>query len=197
MGHNPERPLVWVAHAATAVILVHTLFASMDILGEVFQPVQKHRDNLLLGAIFSEAAVFYTLAGLFRKRSANVYFAAAAACAALWQFIGYYGQIDHAYYTMLYAVLGIGVLAAGRVLGIELVTTYDAKGAKGEALRGRGLALFQSGNSILFIALLAALWQGLAYLARQSADWETLWALMLTTAASYSAIAVVPAGNWR
>ena len=197
MGHSPERPLVWVAHAATAVILVPTLCASMDILGEVFQPVQKHRDNLLLGTIFSEAALFYTLAGIFRKRSANVYFASAAACAALWQFIGYYGEVDHAYYTMLYAVLGIAVLVAGRGLGIDKVTTYDAGGAKGESLRGRGLALFQSGNSILFVALLAALWQGLAFLARESADWQTLSALMLTTAASYAAIAIVPSGNWR
>ena len=197
MGHSPERPLVWVAHTATGVILVHTLFASMDVLGEVFQPVQQHRDNLLLGAIFSEAAVFYVLAGIFRKRSANVYFAAAAACAALWQFIGYYGRINHAYYTMLYAVLGIAVLVAGRVLGIDKVTTYDADGTKGGSLRGRGLALFQSGNSILLVALLAALWQGLAYLARESADWRTLSALMLTTAASYAAIAVVPSGNWR
>ena len=196
-GHSPERPLVWVAHAATGVILVQALFASMDILGEVFQPVQQHPDNLLLGAIFSEAALFYVLAGIFRKRSANVYFASVAACAALWQFVGYSGKIEHQYYTMLYAVLGIAVLAGGRALGIEKVATYDADGAKGEALRGRGLALFQSGNSILFVALLAAGWQTLAYLARQTAGWGTLSALLLTTVASYVAIAIVPAGNWR
>ena len=196
-GRSPERPLVWVAHAATAAILMHALLASLDILGEVFQPVLQHRDNLLLGAIFSEAAIFYVLAGIFRKRSANVYFASASACAALWQFIGYYGQIDHSYYTMLYAVLGIGVLAAGRSLGIEKVATYDSNGTKGESLRGRGLALFQSGNSIVFVALLAAFWQGLAYLARNDVDWGTLSALMLTTVASYTAIALVPVGNWR
>jgi len=139
--------------------------------------------------------LFYVLAGIFRRRSANVYFASATACAALWQFVGYYGQIDHAYYTMLYAVLGIAVLAAGRALGIDKVATYDANGTKGESLRGRGLALFQSGNSILFVALLAAFWQGLAYLARERAEWQTLSALMLTTVASYTAIALVPLGQ--
>ncbi len=197
MGHSPERPLVWVAHAATAVILLHVLLASFDILGEVFQPVQGHRDNLLLGLVFSEAALFYTLAGIFRKRSANVYFAAAAACGALWQFMGYWGGIDHAYYTMLYAVLGIVVLVAGRAAGLEQVKVYETGGTKDFATRGRGLALFQSGNAILFVALLAALLQGLSQLATQRADLLTLGALVLTTAASYVAIAVVPAGSWR
>ncbi|HEY2250123.1 MAG TPA: hypothetical protein VGH74_03640, partial [Planctomycetaceae bacterium] len=196
-GHSPERPLVWVAHVATAVILVPSLFASMDILGEVLKPVQQHRDNLLLGMIFSEAALFYVLAGIFRKRSANVYFASAAACAALWQFVGYWGHIDHSYYTMLYAVLGIAVLAAGRALGLDTVATYASDAAKGASLRGRGLALFQSGNAILFVALLSAVLQSLANLAGHTADWRTLSALMLTTVASYTAIAVVPPGGWR
>ena len=38
MGHSPERPLVWVAHAGTAVILFHVLFASLHTLGDVLQP---------------------------------------------------------------------------------------------------------------------------------------------------------------
>ena len=32
-------------------------------------------DNLILGLVFAEAAVFYVLAAIFRRRSANVYFA--------------------------------------------------------------------------------------------------------------------------
>lgn len=199
MGHTPERPLVLIAHAATAVILFHGLVATVDLLGQVIQPRQGHIDNLLLGLVFSEAAVFYTLAGIFRKRSVNVYFASAAACGALWQFMGYWGQIPQAYYTMLYAVLGIAALVAGRALGLEQVERYDASGEKNLATRGRGLALFQSGNAILFVALLAAFLQGLSHLATREREVlsSTLFALVLTTVANFAAIAVVPAGNWR
>ncbi|MBI3861549.1 MAG: hypothetical protein HY290_06610 [Planctomycetia bacterium] len=197
-GHSPERPLMWVSHAATGVVLAHVVLASVHLLGEsLLQSVKGHRDNLMLGFVFAEAAVFYTLAGIFRKRSANVYLAAAAGCAALWQFIKYGDLIDDSYYTMLYALLGIAALATGRALGIESLKTFNSSGDEGASLRGRGLALFQSGNAILFVALLAALLQGLSNLARQHASWLTLFALMLTTAASYLAIAIVPRGNWR
>jgi hypothetical protein len=197
MGHTPERPLVWVAHAGTAVILLHVLFASLHTLATVVQPVAGARDNLLLGLVFTEAALFYVLAGIFRKRSANIYLASAAACGALWQFMGYWGTIDQHYFTMLYAVLGIALLAAGRAVGLEQVKMYGADGGDAPAMRGRGLALFQSGNAILFVALLAAFLQGLAQLVTHNASWLTLSSLLLTTAASFAAIPVVPAGNWR
>lgn len=197
MGQSPERPLVWIAHTATAVILAHGLLATIDTLGTVIQPVQGHLDNLLLGIVFAEAAVFYMLAGLFRKRSSNVYFASAAACAALWQFIGYWGQLDQAYYTMLYAVVGIVLMGVSRVVGLETVEVYTPDGHKNPRLRGRGLSLFQSGNAILIVALLAALLQGLAQLVTQQATTLTLTALLLTTAVSFVAIATAPAGNWR
>src|SRR5262249_17957884 len=47
MGHTPERPLVWVAHAGTAIILLHVLFASLHMIATVVQPVAGSRDNLL------------------------------------------------------------------------------------------------------------------------------------------------------
>ena len=197
MGHSPERPLVWVAHTATAVILLHVVFASVKMLGGVFEPVQGAAENLRLGLIFSEAALFYTLAGIFRKRSANVYFAAGAACGALWQFMGYWGHFDYHYYTMLYALLGIVGLAVGRAVGVEEVQMFNSSGTKSLATRGPGLSLFQSGNAILFIALLAAFLQGLSQLTTHKASWLSLSAIVLTTVVSFLAIAVVPAGSWR
>ncbi len=197
MGQSPERPLVWIAHTGTAVILVHGLLATIDTFGTVLRPIQGHLDNLLLGIVFAEAAVFYMLAGLFRKRSSNAYFAAAAACASLWQVIGYWGAIDQAYYTMLYAVVGVSLLAISRIIGLEQIEVYGTHGEKGQRLRGRGLPLMQSGNAILIVALLAATLQGLMQLAAQKATTLTLTALLLTTAASFAAIAIAPAGNWR
>lgn len=197
MGLSPERPLVWIAHTSTALILVHGLLATVDTLDAVLQPIQGRLDNLLLGIVFAEATVFYMLAGLFRKRSSNVYFAAAAACVALWQFIGYWGQLNQAYYTMLYAVVGVVLLGMSRIVGIETVEIYSRDGQQNFRSRGRGLALLQSGNAILILALLAALLQGLAQLLTQQATTLTLSALLLTTTASCVAIAVAPAGNWR
>ena len=197
MGQSPERPLVWIAQTATALILAHGFLATTDDFGAVLQPVQGAINNLLLGVVFAEAAVFYMLAGIFRKRSDNVYFAAATACAAVWQLIGYWGHLHPAYYTMLYAALGVVLLGVARMVGLEQVEVYGASGEKTQRLKGRGLPLFQSGNSILIIALLAALLQGLTQLAAQKAEWLTLTALMLTTSASFIAVAVAPAGNWR
>jgi hypothetical protein len=105
-GHRPERPLGWVAHAATAVILGHVLVAvltSMNTLESVFRPEAKELTNLLVGVTFAEAAVFYVLAAYFRRKSLNVYFAMLAACAALWELMGYAGFFEAPYYTMVWA----------------------------------------------------------------------------------------------
>jgi hypothetical protein len=195
-GHSPEQPLYWVAQTATAVILAHVLFASLEMLESVVRPIQEETANLLLGLVFVEAAVFYTLAAIFRRRSLNVYLATAAACGALWQLLGYWG-VHSAYYTMLYAALGVGFLGICRALGVEERVVYRPDGGKALATRGRGLAAFQSGNAILSIALLAAFLQGFMRLAAQATDWRSFWALAWTVTASAIAVALAPAGSWR
>ncbi len=196
-GQSLERPLVWIAHTSAAFILLHGLLATVDTLGEALRPVQGHFNNLLLGLLFCEATLFYVLAGIFRTRSVNIYLASAMACAAVWQLAGYWGQIDAPYYAIVYGGLGMIGLGLGRLLGLQSVAVYDSHGERGLSLRGRGLALFQSGNGILVIALLSAALQGLSQLAVQSVSTLTLTALLLTTLMSFAAIVVVPAGNWR
>ncbi len=195
-GHSPEIPLYWVAQIATGVILLHALFAAVDILETVVRPLQKDPANLLLGLVFAESALFYTLAAIFRRRSVNVYFATIAACGALWQLLGYWGT-PPAYYTVLYASLGVAFLVIGRVLGVERREVFRSNGQRALVTRGRGLAAFQSGNAILSIAILAAFFQGLAHLVPQATNWQGFWALAWTTATSIAAVALVPAGSWR
>jgi hypothetical protein len=194
-GHTAERPLGWIAHTATALILVLVFLTSLEDL-KSFVPMEGVVDSLLLGLVFAEATVFYGLAGLFRKRSGNVYLAAAAACGAIWQFMGYFG-IDSTYYTILYAGLGVACLALARALGLELATVFSDKGDERRVTRGRGLAVFQCGNGILTVACLAAFMQGLAGLGSPSATWLHLGALSMTVVASALAIGIVPAGTWR
>jgi hypothetical protein len=197
-GHSPERPLHWVAQTSTAVILVHVLLATLrDFTGLV--PIEMDRTNLLLGLVFTEAAVFYSMAALFRKRSSNAFLAAAAACGAAWQFLGYWG-VDSTYYTILYAVLGLVMLFVARSLGLEQVQVYDSDGEPGLATRGRGLSPYQSGNGILLVAFLAAFFRGLARLAESVSgelQWDQLTALVITTVASVIAIWTVLPGMWR
>ena len=195
-GRSPERPLGWIAHAATAVILAHVLGGAVEMIETTIRPLTEKTENLLLGLVFVEATIFYTLAGIFRKRSVNVYFATASACGALWQFMGY-GGIEPAYHTILYCVLAMAFLIFGRYLGLDQIAVYRADGVQVQAIRGRGLAAFQSGNAVLSVALLAALMQGFTRLVSGATDWPGLLALLLTTAACFVAIWIVPRSGWR
>lgn len=195
-GHTLERPLGSIAHTATAMILFHVFIASVQEFGIVFRPLQDQIQNLLLGVVFAEAALFYSLAGLFRKRSANAYFAAIAACGAMWQWLGYF-EIPGHYHTILYAVLGLVALVLARSLGLESVAIYGPDGDEKRAIQGRGLTAFQSGNAILSIALLSAFWQGFADLIQGSGDWMIRAVLIMTTGISIAAIGIVPKGTWK
>jgi hypothetical protein len=194
-GHTAERPLAWIAQVATALILVCVLFTFRQEEGTSL-PAKGEGGNLMLGLVFAEATIFYVLAGLFRKRSANVYLAAATACCALWQLLGYLG-IDSRYHTMLYAVLGAACLAGARILGLEKATIFGDDGQQRQTINGRGRAVFQSGNGILIVACLAAFLQGLSGLHVGTATWFDLGALAVTTIASALAIGFVPSGTWR
>jgi hypothetical protein len=194
-GHSAEKPLYWIAQAATAVILLHVFGATMQNISS-FAPMHGEHSSLMLGLVFAEAAAFYFIAGMIRRRSVNIYLAAAAACGALWQFFGYYG-IDERYYTMLYAGFGVVCIAASRILGLEQVAVYRTNNEKSLVVRGRGLSAFQCGNGILGVACLAAIMQGLAGLATRTGDWLDIGSLLATTGAAVLAAVIVPAINWR
>src|SRR5262249_22776155 len=82
-GHTPEKPLVWVGHAATAVMLVSSLSAAV----QVFVLVSGQNLNLTLALFFAEATVFYVLTAAFHKQEAGVYLATAMASACVWQLL--------------------------------------------------------------------------------------------------------------
>ena len=194
-GHSAEWPLYWIAQAATAVILLHVFGATLDNL-QSFAPMEGMRSSLMLASCLPKRPFSICSPGSFRRRSVNIYLAAAAACGALWQFMGYYG-IDEGYYTMLYAGLGVACLFVARTLGLEQVTAYRFNNQKALVTRGRGLAAFQCGNGILCVAVLAAIMQGLSGLATKSGDWLDILSMFVTTGAAALAAVVVPAANWR
>jgi hypothetical protein len=203
-GHTAEWPLYWVAQGATAAILLNVFGATLnDNSFNSFAPMEGLRSTLMLGLVFAEAAAFYLMGALFHRRSINIHLAAAAACGALWQLMGYFG-VPSDYYTMLYATLGVVALALGRSMGLEQVDVYSGyksvvfeDGYRAKKIRGRGLPAFQSGNGILCVALLAAFMQGLSGMVRTGEGWLGITSLAMTIAAAGLAAVIVPAANWR
>jgi hypothetical protein len=114
-GHTQERPLAWVAQAATGVILASVVAASAHLTPQhVFEPETGQRLNLMLALVFGEAAAFYALATAFRKHGANVYLCTAAASGAIWQLLQY-AQVGPEYYTLTFAVAGLVLLVGYRL----------------------------------------------------------------------------------
>jgi hypothetical protein len=138
-GHTEERPLGWVAHAAAAVMLLSSLGAAF----KGFALVSGEELNLLLAAFFAEAALFYGVAAVTREKSLNVYFATAAACAAVWQLLKHANSADE-WYTLAFAVTGLVLLGLYRFAVLE---KYGGDLAA---------AAFQCANAMLLLAFTAA-----------------------------------------
>lgn len=141
-GHSQENPLVWVAHAATGVMVVAVLGAATHLTPEhVATPVVGKIANLLLAAFFAEAALFYALAAAFRKQGFNVYLGTAMACGAVWQLLQYY-HVDAEYYTLTFAILGLILLVCYRLAVLEWTGLVDAA--------------FQCANALMSLSFVAA-----------------------------------------
>lgn len=194
-GKQPEWPLYWVAHGATAVILGHVMVASLENL-QSLAPVRGETLNLRLGFVFAEATVFYLVAAFLRKRGINVYLAAAAACGALWQFLGYF-SVPGIWYGVIFSGLGVALVAVSRVLGLERVPIWREQGTRDLVVRGTGLPAFQCGTGILLVAFLAAFIQGLGRLSLGGIEWTELTSLALTVVAAGIAAILSPEGTWR
>ena len=196
-GHSAEWPLYWVAQTATAMILCMCFGATMNDLAILRADGGEMRSSMMLALVFAEAAGFYLLAGLFRRRSVNIHLAAAAACASC---CGSSWAITASTKgTIRCSTRGSALRAclSPALSGSRQVTAYRFNNQKSLVTRGRGLAAFQCGNGILCVAVLAAIMQGLSGLATKSGDWLDILSMFVTTAAAALAAAVVPAANWR
>ena len=111
-----ERPLARVAQMATAFLLASVVAASIHLVPErVYDAVRGHSTNLLLSVFFGEAAIFYVLAALFRKKDGHLYMATATACGAVWQLLNYW-SLPEEYFTLVFAVAGLALIISERFL---------------------------------------------------------------------------------
>jgi len=197
-GKPAERPLYWVAQTATAVIFYHMLcyhgYAGTRV--SFFDVTPQDTDALLLSLVFLEATLFYTLAALFQRRSNNVYLAAVALCAAMWQLLGYAGLPD-VYYARVYIGVGVILLGLSRWLGLEKKQVYSAAGEVKLVTRGLGLPAAQSGHAILLITLLPTFLSGLFQLATQHAVWDNISTCIFAIVASLIAAQLAIQVGWK
>jgi hypothetical protein len=210
-GHTPERPLVWVGHAATAVMLLSSLVAAVhgfpvvpggrvvapasgdpvaDALATAFQGLLLVRGeplNLLLAAFFAEAALFYALAAAFRRQNVSVYLATAAACAAVWQLLNFGGFPDVSY-TLAFAAAGLALLIGYRFAVVERF-----------AVTGLAATAFRCANSLLSLAFVAGALLALSHLAVRPAVLDAPLAGMLLAllVIDLLALALVRHAGWR
>lgn len=199
-GRPLEGPLGAIAHTGAAIILLSGFVTSRDMAELLVIPQEGETPNLMLGLLFAEAVVFYGLAAWWRRRSANVYFAVVAACLSLWQLMGY-AQIDMALYTPIYAGLGLVLLIAARVLGLEEREVFDAQGRKTSEVSGLGESPYLAGNGVLLVAAIAALLLGIKVITLNkvidASNWGPLGALIGTTAATFLASFLAVTPGWR
>jgi hypothetical protein len=144
-GLTPEGPLVWVAHAATGVMLFAVLTRAVGIDPvQVFDPERGQALNLRLALFFAEAALFYGLAAVWRRDGVSVFFGAAAACGAVWQLLHFF-HVSGEYHPVGFAVVGLALLLAYRLAVLERYR----RGALADAS-------FQCANALLSLAFVAA-----------------------------------------
>lgn len=180
-GRNEEQPLLWVSHAATAVMLVSSLASAL----EGFAPIQNQPLNLALALFCTEAALFYALATAFYQKVWTIHLSAAMACGALWQVLSYWG-VAAEFYTLTFALVGLGLLLTYRFAVLERF-----------AVQPLANAAFQSANTLLSLSFVAALFLGLSRLAVHQINWQLVGLFAALTAISLLSLALAQQAAWR
>lgn len=174
-GHSQENPLVWVAHAATGVMIAAVLGAATHLTPtHVAAAVEGETANLLLAAFFGEAALFYALAAAFRKQGFNVYLGTAMACGAVWQLLQY-NHVGGEYYTLTFAILGLVLLVCYRLAVLEWTGLVNAA--------------FQCANALMSLSFVAAVLMTLSRLAARSSHLDYSLVVLLLSLTVLSLLA--------
>jgi hypothetical protein len=119
-GHTPERPLVWCAHASTAVMILCTLYVFAGIIPQVAErtAVAEKYYHLLLAVFCLEAALFYGLAAALRKAGWSIYLTTLMLAGAIWQLLDFLGTKQE-FYPLAFSLLGLALLIAYRLAVLE------------------------------------------------------------------------------
>jgi hypothetical protein len=182
-GHTAEKPLYWVAHAATAVIAMSAVGATLTMTEQSM--LDTFDGNPRLAAAFALMAVFYVLAVLFHRHEASVFGAALAGCGAMWQILSFL-NVQAEYYTLAFAVAGLIMLVAFRLAIVE-----------GAGKNRLALAAFGCANALLSLSFIAAALITLSRFAADRTSWQLVMLLCGLTVIALAAVALVRDAMWR
>jgi hypothetical protein len=174
---TPARPLVWVAHAATAVMLASSVSAAF----RGFVLVKGEQLNLTLAGFFAEAALFYALEAIWRRHAFSVYACTIAAAAAVWQLLKY-AAVAEEYYLLCAAGLGLVLLIGYRFAVLERVR-----------VPALARAAFQCANGLLSLAFVGGALLTVGELLHEATRQSTL----LPLTAALAGIALIAVGLVR
>jgi hypothetical protein len=181
-GHSQEKPLIWLARAATVVMLISSIGAAF----KGFLLVERDTLNLLLAAFFAEATLFYLVEAVWRKHSAGIAACTLTACAAVWQLLKYVG-VEEEYYVLTFAIVGLLLLIAYRFAVLENLN-----------LSGLASVAFHGGNALLSLAFVAGALIVLSRLIAETAKRDVLVLLLFALIAiGLAALALVRQPAWR
>jgi hypothetical protein len=181
---TPGRPLLWVSHAATAVMLAASLASALAGFTTV---VERQALNLSLAGFFAEVALFYALAAWLFRQAPAVHLCAVTACGAVWQLMVFAG-LSGEFHILAFALVGLALLVGYRL------ATFDRLGKQPVAD-----ACFQAANTLLTLAFVAsALLSATRLLAPQGgAPWPFIYLCGALAALSLAALALVRQPDWR
>lgn len=179
-GKPAAKPLLWVSHTATGVMLASSLVSTL----KGFVLVQGQPLNLYLALFFAEAAIFYALVTKFYQQRVAIHLTAVMVCAAVWQLLTY-ARVEAEYYTLLFALAGLGLLVAYRQALVErFVSSQHAE------------AVFQSANALLSLSFVAA---GMLGMVRMATEVRWLFVILsaVMTVISLLTVKMVRHAEWR
>jgi hypothetical protein len=180
-GKQPEKPLLWVSHAAAVVMLGASVAAAADGFD-----VRVHTTlNLALAVFCAEAALFYALAAGLHKQAPAVHLSAVMACGAVWQLMVWAG-VPGEYHALAFAAVGLALLVAYRLAVVEQLGRQALADAS-----------FQAGNALLSLACVASALLALSRLAAREPRWEFVGLCLALTAFALAAVGLVRQPLWR
>ncbi len=197
-GHTAEEPMIWCGHAATVVMLICTLWAA--VMDQVVPPVAGPTRNFLFAAFCLEAALFYALAGVWRRSQVSLYLAAVMFCGAVWQMLISF-DLRPEFYPVAFSLIGFLLLILYRVGVFEKLD-----------LPSLDRGIFQSANALLTLGFAAGALlslsravlteRELARLDQPGGAWRTpvqimLYVLIFLTVISLLAAWLVQHPAWR
>ena len=179
---SPAEPLMWVAHAATIVMLISSLSTAFEGFTRI---VDRQSLNLSLAVFFAEAAVFYGLAAAFRKQPFFVHLATLMASGAVWQVLTYFGFATETY-ILVFAFAGLLLLVGYRLSFWEETAAAPLSEAA-----------FQAANTLLSLSFLSSVFLGLSRLTAETLPWRFIGVSLTLMAMSLAAVVFVRQSGWR